>query len=85
MLPTLDPIPQALIQSMTRTLMFAADEQAMRLPFNQGPFDAKIEPVGFCVFTRSQMRLYTLRERLFHLKVSWNTKSFTLHLMNGTF
>ncbi|QRV91636.1 vacuolar protein-sorting-associated protein 39 [Ceratobasidium sp. AG-Ba] len=68
MLPTLDPIPQALIQSMTRTLMFAVDEQAMRLPFNQGPFDAKVEPVGFCVFTRSQMRLFTLRERLFHLK-----------------
>ncbi|KAG9075876.1 hypothetical protein FS749_012417 [Ceratobasidium sp. UAMH 11750] len=67
-LPTLDPIPQALIQSMTRTLAFAVDEQAMRLPLHQGPFDAKLEPVGFCVFTRNQMRLFTLRERLFHLK-----------------
>ncbi|KAG9103951.1 hypothetical protein FRC06_006736 [Ceratobasidium sp. 370] len=67
-LPTLEPIPQALIQSMTRTLAFAVDEQAMRLPLHQGPFDAKVEPVGFCVFTRNQMRLFTLRERLFHMK-----------------
>ncbi|KAG8695896.1 hypothetical protein FRC09_008865 [Ceratobasidium sp. 395] len=67
-LPTLDPVPQALIQSMTRTLGFAVDEQAMRLPFYQGPFDARVEPVGFCVFTRSQIRLFTLRERLFHIK-----------------
>ncbi|KAG9126333.1 hypothetical protein FRC07_003854 [Ceratobasidium sp. 392] len=67
-LPALDPVPQALIQSMTRTLGFAVDEQATRLPLHQGPFDARTEPVGFCVFTRNQIRLFTLRERLFHVK-----------------
>ncbi|KAG8761503.1 hypothetical protein FRC11_013797 [Ceratobasidium sp. 423] len=67
-LPGIEPVPQALIQSMTRVLAFAVDEQVMRLPLpnNQGP--PTVEPVGLCVFTRSQIRTFGLRERLHHIK-----------------
>ncbi|CAE6423866.1 unnamed protein product [Rhizoctonia solani] len=67
-LPGIDPIPQALIQSMTRVLAFAVDEQVMRLPSpnHQGP--PTVEPVGLCVFIRGQIRVFALRERLLHVK-----------------
>ena len=66
----MDPVPQALIQSMQRTLAFAVDEQVMRLPLAQGQqLAANIEPVGLCVFTRNQIRIYTLRERILLMKV----------------
>lgn len=68
-LPAMDPVPQALIQSMHRTLAFAVDEQVMRLPLAQGQLAANVEPVGLCVFTRNQIRLYTLRERILLIKV----------------
>ncbi|KAF8609093.1 hypothetical protein BDV93DRAFT_464075 [Ceratobasidium sp. AG-I] len=67
-LPAMDPVPQALIQSMQRTLAFAIDEQVMRLPLAQGQLPANVEPVGLCVFTRNQIRLYSLRERILLIK-----------------
>ncbi|QRW19615.1 vacuolar protein-sorting-associated protein 39 [Rhizoctonia solani] len=67
-LPGIEPVPQALIQSMTRVLAFAVDEQVMRLPppNEQGP--PTVEPVGMCVFVRGQIRIFTLRERLMHMR-----------------
>lgn len=69
----MDPVPQALIQSMQRTLAFAVDEQVMRLPLAQGQqLAANVEPVGLCVFTRNQIRMYTLRERILLVKVRFS-------------
>ncbi|ELU43311.1 Clathrin domain-containing protein [Rhizoctonia solani AG-1 IA] len=67
-LPGIEPVPQALIQTMTRVLAFAVDEQVMRLPppNEQGP--PTVEPVGMCVFVRGQIRIFTLRERLMHMR-----------------
>ncbi|GAB1523925.1 hypothetical protein RhiTH_007076 [Rhizoctonia solani] len=64
----IEPVPQALIQTMTRVLAFAVDEQVMRLPppNEQGP--PTVEPVGMCVFVRGQIRIFTLRERLMHMR-----------------
>lgn len=69
-LPGLDPIPQALIQSMTRVLAFAVDEQVMRFPLPDPRAPSGADPVGLCTFMRNQIRLFTLRERLLHVRVS---------------
>ncbi|KAB5589981.1 hypothetical protein CTheo_6584 [Ceratobasidium theobromae] len=67
-LPGLDPIPQALIQSMTRVLAFAVDEQVMRFPLPDPRAPSGADPVGLCTFMRNQIRLFTLRERLLHVR-----------------
>ncbi|CAE7215844.1 unnamed protein product [Rhizoctonia solani] len=67
-LPGIEPVPQALIQSMTRVLAFAVDEQVMRLPSPNHQGAPIVEPVGLCVFNRGQIRMFALRERLLHVK-----------------
>ncbi|CUA73702.1 O-methylsterigmatocystin oxidoreductase [Rhizoctonia solani] len=65
-LPGIEPVPQALIQSMTRVLAFAVDEHAIfTSPKSQG---APIEPVELCVFVRGHVRIFSLRERLLHIR-----------------
>ncbi|CAE6446226.1 unnamed protein product [Rhizoctonia solani] len=67
-LPGIEPVPQALIQSMTRVLAFAVDEQVLRLPSPSQHGAPAVESVGLCVFTRGQIRMFALRERLLHVK-----------------
>jgi hypothetical protein len=70
---------------MTRVVTFAVDEQVMRLPPPIPQTAATVDPVGLCIFTRSQIRMFTLRERLLHVKVnvSWDFSSPSSNLFLG--
>ncbi|CAE6389410.1 unnamed protein product [Rhizoctonia solani] len=62
-LPGIEPVPQALIQSMTRVQAFAVDEQVMRLPPPNHQSPRAVEPVGLCVFIRGQIPGLTVPRR----------------------
>ncbi|RPD60228.1 hypothetical protein L226DRAFT_555130 [Lentinus tigrinus ALCF2SS1-7] len=68
-LPALDMVPLNQIKPIRNVVTFAVDEQHLRRPpqfMNDIP--VPVEPIEFCVIKRSNIGLYSLRERLFFQK-----------------
>lgn len=73
-LPALDRIPPEVIRPIRGVDMFAVDYLHLRKP----PADVSAplraaEPVPFCVIKGAKISLYTLRERLQHIKVCFTS------------
>ena len=62
-IPSLDPVPPSVIRPIRNVISLAVDEQHMRLPPSSEPY-AQIEPIEFCVIKRTNIAMYSLKERL---------------------
>ncbi|KAL5523259.1 hypothetical protein ACEPAF_1526 [Sanghuangporus sanghuang] len=62
-IPSLDPVHLSAIRPIRNVTSLAVDEQHMRLPPSTDPY-AQIEPIEFCVIKRSNIAMYSLKERL---------------------
>ncbi|KAI5122616.1 hypothetical protein M0805_008706 [Coniferiporia weirii] len=61
-IPSLDPVHPSIIRPIRNVLSLAVDEQHMRLPPPES--NQRIDPVEFCVIKRTNIGMYTLKERL---------------------
>ena len=62
-IPSLDPVHPSIIRPIRNVIALAVDEQHMRLPLSTDPYQ-QIDPVEFCVIKRTNIAMYSLKERL---------------------
>ncbi|THH03162.1 hypothetical protein EW145_g6477 [Phellinidium pouzarii] len=62
-IPSLDPVHSSIIRPIRNVISLAVDEQHMRLP-PLSEHNQKTEPIEFCVIKRTNISMYTLKERL---------------------
>ncbi|RDX51715.1 hypothetical protein OH76DRAFT_1401134 [Lentinus brumalis] len=68
-IPSLDMVPLNQIKPIRNVVTFAVDEQHLRRPPQfMDDIPVPVEPIEFCVIKRSNIALYSLRERLFFQK-----------------
>jgi hypothetical protein len=68
-LPSLDPVPPNIIKPIRNVVTFAVDHQHLKRPPPSLSDPSAIKPIDFCVIKRSNIALYSLRERLVYRAV----------------
>ncbi|EJC97726.1 uncharacterized protein FOMMEDRAFT_162532 [Fomitiporia mediterranea MF3/22] len=83
-IPSLDPVHPSIIRPIRNVISFSVDEQHMRLPPNTEPYQ-QIEPIEFCVIKRTNIAMYSLKERLVQQREVPNALSIRYGRRNGRY
>jgi vacuolar protein sorting-associated protein 3 len=69
-LPSLDPVPWNIIKPIRNVITIAVDHQHLQRPPSLSDPSSAVAPIEFCIIKRSNIALYSLRDKLLYQKVT---------------